>query len=170
VLDEVVMEHSDHRVVMLGLAAISLAGRSHWFKALEATSPRASEYRPHFHVLMALPAAYCDAESSAYIHQSHWRERAAAKLDYDPIVDIHVVQNVHEIAKYCTKPSDYLVQLPNWIWRYDMVKLETLHCALSGRRMVSWSRSLSPLRKQLGFLDGSAQFDAPTVQSLSSFD
>jgi hypothetical protein len=31
--------------------------------------------------------------------------------------------------------------------------LETLHYGLASRRMIAWSRSLSPIRKALGFLD-----------------
>jgi hypothetical protein len=31
--------------------------------------------------------------------------------------------------------------------------LETLHYGLASRRMITWSRSLPPIRKALGFLD-----------------
>ena len=35
--------------------------------------------------------------------------------------------------------------------------LETLHYGLASRRMITWSRSLSPIRKQLSFLDAEDQ-------------
>jgi hypothetical protein len=35
--------------------------------------------------------------------------------------------------------------------------LETLHYGLASRRMIAWSRSLSRIRKELGFLDSEEQ-------------
>jgi hypothetical protein len=104
---------------------------------------------------MILPAEYFDAENPNYIDHAQWREmwREAMRLDYDPIVHIEVMNNPMEVAKYVTKPSGYLTKLPDGSWQVDVDVLETLHYALAGRRMVSWSRSLSPFRKALGFLD-----------------
>jgi hypothetical protein len=63
-----------------------------------------------------------------------------------------VTENHGEVAKYVTKPGGYL-ELTGEQWQCDDRVLETLHYGLASRRMIAWSRSLSPIRKQLGFLD-----------------
>ena len=60
------------------------------------------------------------------------------------------------VAKYVTKPGGYL-ELTGEQWRCDDEVLETLHYGLANRRMIAWSRSLSAIRKELGFLDGDDQ-------------
>jgi hypothetical protein len=48
-------------------------------------------------------------------------------------------------------------------WLCDDEVLETLHYGLANRRMIAWSRSLSPIRKSLGFLDDEASEDLVDV-------
>jgi hypothetical protein len=42
-------------------------------------------------------------------------------------------------------------------WQCDDEVLETLHYGLASRGMIAWSRSLSRIRKELGFLDSEEQ-------------
>ena len=42
-------------------------------------------------------------------------------------------------------------------WCCDDEVLETLHYGLASRRMIAWSRSLSEIRKELGFLGAEEQ-------------
>jgi hypothetical protein len=79
-----------------------------------------------------------------------WKE--ALGTDDHRIVDIRVNDNPGEIAKYVSKPGAYL-SIDGDEWRCDSQTLETLHYGLAHRRMVHWSRSLSKIRKALGFLD-----------------
>jgi plasmid rolling circle replication initiator protein Rep len=180
VLDHVLGEHPKYRIIMLGLternsftddfgAAIERMQKGfgrllqkrrwrrtilHWFRALEVTCPRPGEYHPHFHVLLIVPAEYFDLGHDLYMDHPAWQRmwREAMRLDYDPVVYINKIDNVHEVAKYVSKPSEYLTKHDDGSWSCDVDRLETLHYALHGRKMVSWSKSLSPLRKALGFL------------------
>jgi len=69
------------------------------------------EVHPHFHVLMLVRPDYW---TSGYIDHSQWVSlwRRAARLEYDPAVDIRWVKpdqlnsGVLEVSKYCLKSSD----------------------------------------------------------------
>jgi hypothetical protein len=78
-----------------------------------------------------------------------WRKALGA--DGRRIIDIRATENPGEVAKYVTKPGGYL-ELTGEQWQCDDQVLETLHDGLASRRMITWCRSLSPDRKQLGFL------------------
>jgi hypothetical protein len=131
-----------------------LAAVKHSFRALEVTCPRPGEFHPHFHVLLVVPAAYLEADSPLYIAQEDWAGmwRRALGVESKRIIDIRVTENPGEVAKYVTKPGGYL-ELTGDQWQCDSRILETLHYGLASRRMIAWSRSLSAIRRQLGFLD-----------------
>jgi hypothetical protein len=126
----------------------------HWFRALEVTCPRPGQFHPHFHVLLFVPAAYLEAHSALYITQAEWVRLWGQTLEVTDkrIIDIRVTENEGEVAKYVTKPSSYL-ELAGDQWRCESEVLESLHNGLASRRMLAWSRSLSSIRKALGFLD-----------------
>ena len=92
--------------------------------------------------------------SPLYITQTEWAAmwRKALGADGKRIIDIRVMENHGEVAKYVAKPGGYL-ELTGGQWQCDDRVLETLHYGLASRRMITWSRSLSPMRKALGFLD-----------------
>jgi hypothetical protein len=50
-----------------------------------------------------------------------------------------------------------MLELTGEQWQCDDQVLETLHYGLASRWMIAWSRSLSPIRKQLGFRDTDEQ-------------
>ena len=95
-----------------------------WIRALEVTFPREGEAHPHLHVLMAVKPSYF---SHGYVTHAEWvkRWREAARLDYDPIVDVRRVKplnlpqgalptelsealgGLREVSKYLVKPSDW---------------------------------------------------------------
>src|SRR5215469_17208782 len=134
------------------------AAVKHSFRALEATCPRPGEFHPHFHVLLVVPGAYLEPHSPLYITQEEWAAmwRKALGADGKRIVDIRVTENCGEVAKYVTKPGGYL-ELTGEQWQCDDRVLERLHYGLASRRMIAWSRSLSRIRKELGFLDAEEQ-------------
>ena len=122
------------------------------------TCLRPGEFHPHFHVLLVVPGAYLEPHSPLYITQEEWVAiwRKALCADGKRIIDIRLTENHGEVAKYVIKPGGYL-ELTGEQWRCDDEVLETLHYGLANRRMIAWSRSLSAIRKELGFLDGDDQ-------------
>jgi hypothetical protein len=83
-----------------------------------------------------------------------WRKALGA--DGKRIIDTRMTENHGEVPKYVTKPGGYL-ELTGEQWQCDDRVLETLHYGLASRRMITWSRSLSSIRKSLGFLDAEEQ-------------
>src|SRR5215471_5576076 len=134
------------------------AAVKHFIPSLEVTCLRPGEFHPHFHVLLVVPGAYLEPHSPLYIMQEEWVAiwRKALCADGKRIIDIRLTENHGEVAKYVIKPGGYL-ELTGEQWRCDDEVLETLHYGLANRRMIAWSRSLSAIRKELGFLDGDDQ-------------
>ncbi len=68
------------------------------------------ECHPHLHILMMVSPSYF--ETNEYITQPRWQSlwKRAARLDYDPVVDIRRVSELNnavlETSKYCLKSSD----------------------------------------------------------------
>lgn len=92
-----------------------------WFRAIEITrNAKENTYHPHIHAVLAVPPTYFERDSPIYITQKGWRERwrKAARLVYDPRVDIRVARGKDgdrtaraatvEAAKYATKDSEYI--------------------------------------------------------------
>lgn len=72
------------------------------------------EVHPHFHVLIMMPRTYFVREGDEFLNQREWQQmwKDAARLDYDPIVDIREVYRLNggvlEVSKYCLKTSDMI--------------------------------------------------------------
>jgi len=68
------------------------------------------EVHPHFHVLMMVSPQYFQVGN--YMDNARWQFlwRRAARLDYNPVVDIREVTDVDsgvfEVSKYCLKSTD----------------------------------------------------------------
>jgi hypothetical protein len=182
VFDRILGEHSERRMAMLTLTMRTCSGDdfggqidqlqasfsrmcqrrafkravSHWFRALETTRPEPDRYHAHYHVLMVLDPGYFDPDSKLYMTQEQWRDlwRGCLGVDYDPIVDVRVLDNVAEVTKYVTKPSDYLTATDRpgkpRKWSCDVDTLRVLDAGLRGRRLQAWSRSCSEHRRALG--------------------
>ena len=86
-----------------------------WIKSLEVTLDESDPTlcHPHFHILLMVPAHYF-YNKEEYLTQPDWVHawRKAAKLNYDPVVDIRAVrqgkesQIIPELLKYGVKPDD----------------------------------------------------------------
>lgn len=102
----------------IGRMGVSLIKR--WIAALKEMgnwNPRlwreyyCEECHPHIHVLMMVSPSY-SPESEEYIKHPRWQAlwKRAARLDYEPIVDIRKVSKLNnavlETSKYCLKTSD----------------------------------------------------------------
>ena len=79
------------------------------------------------------------------------------------IVDIRVTENSGEVAKYVTKPGAYLKLDGAGAWWCDPERLETLHYVLGSRRVIGWSRSLSGIRRKLGFVERTSTIWLPST-------
>lgn len=92
-----------------------------WIKSLEVTLDKSNSSlcHPHFHVLLMVPENYFH-DQEMYLTQSDWVQgwRKAAKLNYDPIIDIRAVPSgredkiIPELLKYGVKPDDLAAATP----------------------------------------------------------
>jgi len=92
-----------------------------WIRTTEVTRGKDGTAHPHFHVLLMVSSNYF---SKHYVKQAEWVQtwREALRIDYDPVVDVRVVQSaatraadvnatgivgaVRETLKYSVKPAD----------------------------------------------------------------
>lgn len=84
---------------------------SGWIRTTEVTRGAEGTAHPHFHCLLLVKPSYF--RGACYVSQSRWAEawKAAARLDYQPVVDVRAVKGdlskaVQETLKYAVKPSD----------------------------------------------------------------
>lgn len=121
------------------------------YRALEVTYNRqADTYHPHFHILATVKGEYFDKENADYITKDKliaaWR--AAARLDYDPSVDIEgitqkegqsITSACAEICKYPLKSAEI----------ESTAVLEIIDRALRGRRLIQWAGVAQDARREL---------------------
>lgn len=137
-------------------------------RAIEITYNRsAGQYHPHMHVLCAvLPSYYTSRD---YIKQAQWTDmwRDAARLDYTPVVDVRratgTAGSLAEVAKYATKPSDYL-DPSDLDTMADVVG--TLHRVCARRRFAAWTGCLREMHHALHLDD----VDGGDLVHLSALD
>lgn len=123
-----------------------------YFRNLEVTyNLYRDDYHPHFHCLLLVNGSYFNGKN--YIKQEEWQRlwKECAELDYEPQVNIKAVtqtehrKDVSEVAKYTIKASDFLLT--------DIHKsaevMETIHYALKGRRLTTFSGMLAKVMKTL---------------------
>ena len=96
-------------------AAVKRAMRGGYVRATEITyNSIAGTYHPHMHILVLCNRSYF--VSRDYLNHDKWQAlwRDAARLDYDPQVDVRRCTSdlsgaVAEVCKYTTKPGSYLL-------------------------------------------------------------
>lgn len=153
------MQKSWHKLMMRN--SVKRVCRS-WFRALEITYNSArDDYHPHFHVLIMVPKAYFDYARDLYIDREDWLRmwQEVTGLPEITQVDIRRVKKLRkvtpiasvaaEVAKYATKPGDYIRELSNGLCEANAKVLEALHVALRRRRLVAFGGEFKIYRKQL---------------------
>lgn len=126
-----------------------------WLRATEVTyNAKSDTFHPHMHLLLCVKPSYFAGRE--YISQKQWRIiwRNAARLDYDPQVDIRTVKPdntgiggvVAEVTKYATKPADIIRP---WDVDTSCKVIAALDKWLDGRRLTSWGGILKDAAKQL---------------------
>jgi plasmid rolling circle replication initiator protein Rep len=137
-----------------------------WFRALEITyNANREDYHPHFHVLIMVPKNYFDKNYDLYIGRDEWLRMWQEVTGIPEItqVDIRRVKKLRkgtaiesvaaEVAKYATKPGDYVRELPNGLCEANAKVVEALHVVLRRRRLVAFGGKFKEYRKQLKMQD-----------------
>jgi len=137
-----------------------------WFRVLEITYNASREdYHPHFHVLLMAPKNYFDRNYDLYIDRDEWLRMWQEVTGIPEItqVDIRRVKKLRkgtaiesvasEVAKYATKPGDYVRDLPNGLCEANAKVVEALHVALRRRRLVAFGGKFKAYRNQLKMQD-----------------
>lgn len=137
-----------------------------WFRTLEVTYNAArDDYHPHFHVLLMVPMNYFVTNRNLYITRDEWLRLWQEVMGMPEItqVDIRRVKakskrsatNVAtaEVAKYATKPGDYVKPVGKNEYLAKPEVIQVLHRALKGRRLVAFGGLFYQLRKELKLED-----------------
>lgn len=152
------MAESWHRLIKIKRWTDAVVG---WQRATEIThnvdpeSTWYNTYHPHYHVLLCVESTYFNGRR--YIPQAEWTAmwRAAARTEYDPMVDIRKIYGstpaaIAEVSKYSTKPADYLTP-----WDVDAMAdaVRVLSSALHRRRLLAYGGLCKELHAKLGLDD-----------------
>lgn len=137
-----------------------------WFRSLEVTyNVEKDTYHPHFHVLLMVPLHYFTRERELYIDRNEWLSMWQESMGMSEItqVDIRRVRKQNknkpleaiaaEVAKYATKPSNYIEESPNGDFKALPEVIKTLHYALKSRRLIAFGGLFKELRKILKQVD-----------------
>lgn len=130
-----------------------------WFRSLEITYNRErQDFHPHFHVLLMVPKNYFDKRDNLYISQQEWLKlwKASARDDRITQVDIRKIKSkegqlesmVAEVAKYATKPSDYVEENSDGLLEASPLVIKDLHYALKSRRLIGFGGLFRDLREE----------------------
>ena len=121
-----------------------------FFRALEITyNVEKKTYHPHFHILLCVPSGYF---KKTYIKHERWLElwQEATRYPHITQVDVRTVKpnpkkqgsDIEsagaEVAKYATKPSDYLWRLPNGDYMADDIVVPELAKTLNHRKLIAF--------------------------------
>lgn len=133
-----------------------------FFRSLEITyNSNRDDYHPHFHILIAVPSGYFKKK---YISRARWLElwREATRQPEITQVDVRCIRPnpnrpesddiasaAGEVAKYATKPSDYLSKLPDGSYdANDKVVIELVK-VLKSRRLVGFGGVFRDVQQRL---------------------
>lgn len=130
-------------------------------RATECTfNKKRGNFNLHIHVLIQVDVSYFDTDKNYYVNQEEWQAlwKKAAKLDYDPIIDIRTIHPnkkngkdslsaaVAEVAKYEVKSFEFIninnIKLSMWL-------LDTYSKAFKGTRKLGLSGILRKIKLEL---------------------
>ena len=133
-----------------------------WFRSLEITyNESRDDYHPHFHVLLMVPKNYFDSRRDLYIDRDEWLQMWKEVIGLPEItqVDIRKVKKLKkgdaiatvaaEIAKYATKPSDYVKATKDGLCKAKAEVIEALHVAIRRRRLVAFGGEFKRYKQAL---------------------
>ena len=133
-----------------------------WFRSLEITyNESRDDYHPHFHVLLMVPMNYFAKQYDLYIDRDEWLQMWQVVTGIPEItqVDIRKVKKLKkgdaittvaaEIAKYATKPSDYVKERKDGLCEAKVEVIEALHVAIRRRRLVAFGGEFKRYKQAL---------------------
>ena len=133
-----------------------------WFRSLEITyNESRDDYHPHFHVLLMVPMNYFAKKYDLYIDRDEWLRmwQEVTGLPEITQVDIRKVKKLKkedaittvaaEIAKYATKPSDYVKPTKDGLCDANAEVIEALHLAIRRRRLVAFGGEFKRYKQAL---------------------
>ena len=133
-----------------------------WFRSLEITyNESRDDYHPHFHVLLMVPTNYFKRDRDLYIERDEWLRMWQEVTGIPEItqVDIRKVRKLKkgdaiitvaaEIAKYATKPSDYVKETKDGLCEAKAEVIEALHVAIRRRRLVAFGGKFKRYKQAL---------------------
>jgi plasmid rolling circle replication initiator protein Rep len=117
-----------------------------WIKSLEVTRGLDGSAHPHYHCLLMVKPSYF---SHGYIKHGEWMAmwKKAMRFDYDPRVDIRVVDDtqnlleaIPELLKYTTKPA-HLTADKDWLVEYTH-QMQNVRCISTGGILKKYLKEL----------------------------
>lgn len=136
-----------------------------YFRALEVTyNSKRDDYHPHFHILLCVSSNYFGKN---YIPQARWLELWQESTKYPHItqVDIRAIRPnkkrdsdsvtsaAAEVAKYSTKPSDYVEKISKDEYKADKKVVNQLVKSLAYKRLVSFGGVMKDHFSKLGLTE-----------------
>ena len=131
-----------------------------WFRGLEVTyNSERDDYHPHYHVLIFVSGHYFERKRNLFIHRDDWLTMWQESTGLPEItqVDIRKVRKrskgsaiesvAAEVAKYSTKPTDYVAKNKDGEYEANAAVVEVLHKALRRRRLVAFGGEFAKIRK-----------------------
>ena len=153
-----VMQKSWHR--LMKRRNVKRISRS-WFRGLEVTyNVEKNSYHPHYHVLLYVPMNYFAKKYNLYISRDKWLEmwRESTGIPETTQVDVRRVKRKRkdspmaavsaEVAKYATKPSDYIFDTKEGLCEANAEVVKALHFALRRKRLVAFGGEFAKIRKE----------------------
>lgn len=143
-----------HRLIKLDAWQRVVLGTMRSLEITHNTDPTSSAYdtyHPHYHILLCVRKSYF--KSRDYMSRDAWAAlwQRALRVDYTPQVWVtrskgDTAAAIAEVAKYATKPGDYI--MPEDVDAM-LQSIVTLDKALHRRRLVAWTGLLKDIHAQL---------------------
>lgn len=137
-----------------------------YFRALEVTyNGERDDYHPHLHILLCVPSNYF---TKNYISRDKWLQYWQEATRYPDItqVDVRAVKPnpkrtdkdalasaTAEVAKYSTKPSNYLSRLPDGSYRALHGVVRDMAQGVAKKRLVAFGGLMKQYKEQLELAD-----------------
>lgn len=164
-----------------------------WFRTTEVTyNTDRRDYHPHFHILLMFSKRDHDLwfdkrqqkngkviVSQLHKSQAHVAKRWTELNDYDLPNDMDLVchirrinncdlKTVAEVAKYATKPSDYIQENEEGQFIAFSDVVEALHYGLFRKRLIAYGKNFKDIRKDLQLEDDEEKQDLVNVTNEAS--
>lgn len=136
--------------------------RAH-FKAMEITrNPDRNDFHPHFHIILMVPPNYFYKDDDLYITHDQWLKMWQQVLKNNEVTQIDIrgmnlkgkkgkkalEAMIAEVAKYITKPLDFIKKDENGKLKADPESVIALFLGTKGRRLLSFGGEFNVLKKE----------------------